>query len=1250
MAAYISMEGLVDTEKSGIYCDEGETTTLEIESILSLHKRVLLVCDDTHAHSYSGIKSISNLSVYEIIRTEVITDRFQVQATKFVFLVLFRYINVCRFDYAIIRLSSVGKNFARCFRLFCATGSDMVQKWPRAFFDAIVCVFLKETSRADTLLLGLRNQSMENKMSITIENAGDIKIWNEPGGNICKDNLFADCTAFSREVDSDSEDTLISLCMRCAESSVGKTHSGSIAQRESAVRFRMLVVEPAYTPLLEKYVSLKILLTSCAKQKDNKEMVNLLKEATKIEHTSFGLAFELIRSKAKLKCVRPQSFQDAVPFGDIRQMLVSEMKFQKTVRILEETDSNVFLVTRNKSIFGLVKEDLRARLLDPHSFTHEELARVSVESILLFYDYFHVEMAELPFREVIVLHLHESSLDGFFQIRGAQDKVTGSTATKNETEFAEIAREQRLCFSMKNTNASVPVSMAYQMLTNFFYLLKNYLDEHMLFVKDMAIQCQYEHVESSFICILTLPYLCDHFLFTEPQVSGLHSRKKSALHEISAKLLVMMHDEGFVDNNFFPTEKFLRKNKVYNAYLREVYGTASHSGISKIKDKFHNERAGDPFISTEQIENLFRRRYALFLNADAKKIGIQVASRRKGPICFLSYSTQFHVYEFCEAEYREQNLGICCGASFEEDVCTDGVRIKYLHSVEFTLDEMEMVFFFQILLFGLHFKKTCGLSAGRRTFCYLVVPLIEGQVDFPFLRTLLSNFIKTSVYEQTDKSFQNFLVFNPITKMFFTYHSELSSTIMDNVIPMQGKKFFAKDHITGYASYAEYFEEKYNVELLHKHNDHRLLFKGGLYTSKGESQVYSVMSSEIMCVTSIRKDFFTQYARFVNHFLVFKAAALAFDLKVKLGLEISVEKTMIALTPKRGGKSSRMKCYERYEFLGDSVLKYIAIRHLFLTNHAHLGEVVKEKDSIVCNANLQKIAERLGIPEHVVFFGSSESLFQPPNLFGLIDTVEDRTYRENMRECIKYFKVERVFQAESHGECPRDTKDNKSTHAARNRKVYADILEAIIGMYMLEKGLESASDFIYGIGILTRESLSLPESMKCHNKVLEIHEISLVEHKLGYMFKNKGLLEKAIIHPSSYNNIFGSSCFQNLELLGDCSLEIFVTQNIFNKYPEFEPGEMNAQRKSLVNNFSLARVLFHMDLVPHIHTCFPAEYMLQVQNKIVVDGNNVNKLFGDIFEAICGAVLVDMDFDMQQFGGFLLPLVPVLEECADHTK
>lgn len=1251
MAANVNTESLTDADKCGIYLDEGEATTLKIENILSSYKKVLLVCGDAHVHSYTGIRSMFHLSVYEIIRKGAITDRFQVQATKFAFLALFGYISIRCFEYVIVRLSSVEKNFACCFRQFCAADRDTAQKWPRTFFDVNVCVFLKEISRFDTLLLGLRNQSAEYNVSMAIENVGEIENGNEASSVLCKDDVFADCSAFSREVDTGGEDTFRSLYMKCAESSAKNTHSDSITKRESAAQFRLLVVEPAYTPLLEKYLSLKILLKSYIKQTGNKEMEKLLKEAMQIECTSFGLAFELIRTKVELKCIKSQSFREAVAFSDIQEMLVNEMKFQKTMRVLEETESNVFLVTNNKNIFGLVKEGLRARLLDPHSFTHEELAKMSGESTLLFYDYIHTEMAEVPFRVVVVIHLLESSFDNFLQIRNAQNKIAGSTETRNEMEFVRRSKEETPCFFMKGTGASVPCFMAHKMLTNFLYLLKNYLDEHMLFIRDMAIQCRYEHLENGFVCIVSLPYLCDHFLFTEAHASGLHSRKKSALDDISAKLLVHMHDEGFVDNNFFPTEKFVSKNKVYNAYLRDMYGTTSHSEISKIRHEFHSERAGDPFTSAEQVENLFRRKYALFLNAEARKTMSRKGSQRKCPKCLLSYPKRFHVYAFCEAEDSEQNLGICCGASFEEDVRVNGVCIKYLYSVAFTLEELEMIFFFQVLFFGLHFKKTCELSVVKNACCYLVVPLSDGQVDIPFLNTFLSGFMKNSVYEETDESHQDYLVFNPITKMFFTCHnSDPDSTITEKVIPMQGRKFFAKEGITGHASYAEYFEKKYNVELLHKHSDRRLLFRGGLYTSKGESQACSVMSSEIMCVTRVRKDLCRQYARFVNHFVAFEAAALAFDLKIKLGLKISIEKTVVALTPKGRGKSCGGKCYERYEFLGDSILKYIVIRHLFLANHAQPSEVARVKDSIVCNANLQRIAERLGIPEHVVLLSSSENQFRPPDLFELIDTIEDRTYRENMRECISYFRVENVFHAQNSEKHSRDTKDSEGTDISRNRKVYADILEAIIGMYMLENDLESASEFIYDIGILTRESLPPSDGTKSHNKVLEIHEISLVEQKLGYIFKQKGLLEKAIIHPSSHNNIFGSTFFQSLELLGDCSLELLVTQNIFHKYPEFGPGKMNAERKSLVNNFSLARALFHIGLVPHIHTCFPAEYMLQVQNKIVGDGNHVNKLFGDIFEAICGAVLVDMDFDMQQFAGFMLPLVPVLEECADHTK
>ena len=52
----------------------------------------------------------------------------------------------------------------------------------------------------------------------------------------------------------------------------------------------------------------------------------------------------------------------------------------------------------------------------------------------------------------------------------------------------------------------------------------------------------------------------------------------------------------------------------------------------------------------------------------------------------------------------------------------------------------------------------------------------------------------------------------------------------------------------------------------------------------------------------------------------------------------------------------------------------------------------------------------------------------------------------------------------------------------------------------------------------------------------------------------------------------------------------------------------------------------------------------------VEDGNKVKKLFGDIFEAMCGAVLVDLYFNIEKFKKYIVPFIAVLEECADVTR
>lgn len=87
-----------------------------------------------------------------------------------------------------------------------------------------------------------------------------------------------------------------------------------------------------------------------------------------------------------------------------------------------------------------------------------------------------------------------------------------------------------------------------------------------------------------------------------------------------------------------------------------------------------------------------------------------------------------------------------------------------------------------------------------------------------------------------------------------------------------------------------------------------------------------------------------------------------------------------------------------------------------------------------------------------------------------------------------------------------------------------------------------------------------------------------LEKKLGYRFRNIGLLEHAMTH-SSYANehrAAGITSNERLEFLGDSVLGMVVADYLFEKHPDMPEGELTRTRAALVCETSLyevARVL-----------------------------------------------------------------------------
>ena len=84
-------------------------------------------------------------------------------------------------------------------------------------------------------------------------------------------------------------------------------------------------------------------------------------------------------------------------------------------------------------------------------------------------------------------------------------------------------------------------------------------------------------------------------------------------------------------------------------------------------------------------------------------------------------------------------------------------------------------------------------------------------------------------------------------------------------------------------------------------------------------------------------------------------------------------------------------------------------------------------------------------------------------------------------------------------------------------------------------------------------------------------EPKTIEKSIGYVFKNKDLLQKALTHTSyAYENNVESN--EKLEFLGDSILEFISSKYLYQKYPELKEGEMTKVRATVVCEKSLYKI------------------------------------------------------------------------------
>jgi len=97
-------------------------------------------------------------------------------------------------------------------------------------------------------------------------------------------------------------------------------------------------------------------------------------------------------------------------------------------------------------------------------------------------------------------------------------------------------------------------------------------------------------------------------------------------------------------------------------------------------------------------------------------------------------------------------------------------------------------------------------------------------------------------------------------------------------------------------------------------------------------------------------------------------------------------------------------------------------------------------------------------------------------------------------------------------------------------------------------------------------------------------DLATLQKTLGISFKDPSLLEQALVHTSYVNENPGTTTSnERLEFLGDAILGFIIAEELYQRLPQSNEGEMTALRSSLVRRDALSRMARAISLGNHLY-------------------------------------------------------------------
>lgn len=130
-------------------------------------------------------------------------------------------------------------------------------------------------------------------------------------------------------------------------------------------------------------------------------------------------------------------------------------------------------------------------------------------------------------------------------------------------------------------------------------------------------------------------------------------------------------------------------------------------------------------------------------------------------------------------------------------------------------------------------------------------------------------------------------------------------------------------------------------------------------------------------------------------------------------------------------------------------------------------------------------------------------------------------------------------------------------------------------------------------------------------------DFGVLEEALGYEFKDRTLLSRALTHRSALG-FKERADYERLEFLGDAVLDLSVAHLLSDLHPEAREGELSKMRAALVNTQALAGVAKVLGI---------NEFIKLGRGEYSAGGSDRPSILADVTEALIGAVYRDSTYE-----------------------